>query len=627
MPISAYVKRGKIRRLRKFRLRSTTAVVRGGHASWRFGLVAPLLVSCSSADGSSTGSTAPLESIAIAAPLATTTSAVPVKSSVVEVGAQASAVVPNVTHLAWLPVLYPIFQFLPDGALLAAEPNTGRVVIVASDGSIRFDGTLPTMQTLAAGPHDVVYAAELNTAGGTTLVAYATTGTQAGTAVGRWETSWACRTGPCSDFRLGQTGIATGPNSADTVAYVDESGRPSGTTWTELDEPVVVTDRQPGDGVQAMSTTDSVTFGDQTWSVHASNISSVVPLTYTPHRDGTVTAVFTGSGHNQFERLVWLRRGGDATQFNTDGLRVAAFPNEIIDGGVLAIRFQDDAAELIRLDLPNVASPTPAPTSSTGTVSTSTAESRPTPTVSAGGLLRPFIDPNLCAPLAVTGDGDSTGSTFDLHLFAWPTKASSFPIQIIGDANGGPTAPFALLQRYPDQGDLSQGQAVTINDWEVSLNVYSNGNGDGRWGLPDGGMGYLRSRGLDRDSLVAIISSLTAREANAAIPGFDYSPGPIVPATLQLLVEHLNTGVYGRAAGLRCQVATTNFIYRISALDGDPVFQYAAVIDGPVPLEVGYQQGTLIIIGGLEDPTAPSVADVVNADPATWNNLPAAPAL
>ena len=275
------------------------------------------------------------------------------------------------------------------------------------------------------------------------------------------------------------------------------------------------------------------------------------------------------------------------------------------------------------------AATTPAPTSSIGTVPATTAVTEPTTTVLPGALLRPFVDPNLCAPLAVTGDGDATGSTFDLHLFARATQASSFPIQIIGDPNGGPTAPFALLQRYPEQSGPGQGQGQTIrvNDWDVALGVFGNGNGDGRWGLPDGGEGYLRSRGLDRDSLVAIISSLTARDATAAIPGFDYTPGPSVPATLQLLVEHLNTGVYGRGAGLRCQVASTNFLYRISALDGDPVFQYALVIDRPVPLEVGYQYGTLVIIEGLADPTAPSVADVVNADPPTWNNLPHAPAL
>ena len=586
--------------------------MRGGHTPWPFVLAASLLVSCSSDGESSTTTPALPESVSIVAPATTTTNAtpvattttnaLPVKSSVVEVGAQVPAVVPNVTHLAWLPVLYPIFQFLSDGSLLAAEPHTGRVVIVAADGSIRFDGTLPNMQTLAAGPGNVVYSAEANPTGGFTLVAYATTGARAGTAIGQWETSWTCNTGECFDLRLGPTGIATGPNSADTVAYVDESGGPSGTTWTELDEPTIVSDRQPADGVQAMSTTDSVTLGDQTWSVHASNISSVVPPTYTSHRDGTVTAAIIGAQF-QYERLVWLRPGGDDTQFNTDELGIAAFPNEVIDGGVLAIRFQGDAAELIRLDLPDNAPP-----------------------ATASGLLRPYVDPNLCAPLAVTGDGDSTGSTFDLHLFAWPTKATSFPIQIIGDPAGGPTAPFALLQRYPDGTELRLGKAVTINDWDVSLNVYGNGNGDARWGLPDGGTGYLRSRGLDRDSLVAIISSLTTRDVSAAIPGFDYTPTTSVPSTLQLLVEHLNTGVYGRRATLQCQVAATNFIYRISTLDGDPVFQYALVIDRPVPLEVGYQEGTLVVIDGIADPTAPNVSDVFDADPATWSDLLANPA-
>jgi hypothetical protein len=243
------------------------------------------------------------------------------------------------------------------------------------------------------------------------------------------------------------------------------------------------------------------------------------------------------------------------------------------------------------------------------------------PPVSVGVLLRPFVDPGVCAPLAVTGDGDAIGSTSDLHLFARPTIASSFPIQIIGDPNGGPAAPFALVQRYPDQLDLGQGETIRINDWDVVLGVFANGNGDARWALPDGGQGYLRSRGLDRDGLIAIVSSLTARDSNAAIPGFDYTPGPTVPPTLQLLVEHLNTSVYGRGAALQCQVVSTNFIYRISTLDGDPVFQYAGVIDRPVPLEVGYKLGTLVVIEGIDDPTAPAVNDVVNTDVATWDNL------
>ena len=258
-------------------------------------------------------------------------------------------------------------------------------------------------------------------------------------------------------------------------------------------------------------------------------------------------------------------------------------------------------------------------TSDSSVVPTATIVPEPTSTPAMGNLLRPSVDPTLCTPLSANGDGDEIGSTFDLHLFAWPTTATSFPIQVIGDPVGGPTAPFALLQRYPDQGIVRLGPVVTINNWDVSVNVYDNGNGDARWALPDGGMGYLRSRGLDRDALIAIISSLTPRDASAPIPGFDYSPDSTVPSTLQLLVEHLNTGVFGRGATFTCH--STNFIYRISTLDGDPVFLYALVIDRPVPLEVGYQEGTLVVIGGIADPTAPTVKGVSNMSQATWDDL------
>ena len=264
--------------------------------------------------------------------------------------------------------------------------------------------------------------------------------------------------------------------------------------------------------------------------------------------------------------------------------------------------------------------------SDSSVAATATIVPEPTSTPGMGHLLRPSVDPTLCAPLSAIGDGDEIGSTFDLHLFAWPTTATSFPIQIIGDPVGGPTAPFALLQRYPDQLDLGHGPIVTINNWDVSVNVFGNGNGDARWALPDGGLGYLRSRGLDRDALIAIISSLTPRDASAAIPGFDYAPDSTVPSTLQLLVEHLNTGVFGRGATFTCHATSTDFIYRISTLDGDPVFVYALVIDRPVPLEVGYNEGTLVVIGGIADPTAPTVKDVSNMSQATWDDLLAHPA-
>lgn len=308
------------------------------------------------------------------------------------------------------------------------------------------------------------------------------------------------------------------------------------------------------------------------------------------------------------------------------GLLAAAILLVVLGIGAVAVVVQSRRVDRAPADsvTPATVTTQPPPTSTTvvpesTVVPTATIVPEPTSTPGMGNLLRPSVDPTLCAPLSANGDGDEIGSTFDLHLFAWPTTATSFPIQIIGDPVGGPTAPFALLQRYPDQGIVRLGQVVTINNWDVSLNVYNNGNGDARWALPDGGMGYLRSRGLDRDALIAIVSSLTPRDSSAAIPGFDYAPAPTVPPTLQLLVEHLNTGVFGRGATFTCR--STNFIYRIGTLDGDPVFLFALVIDRPVPLEIGYQEGTLVVIGGNADPSAPTVHDVFNATQAAWDDL------
>lgn len=59
------------------------------------------------------------------------------------------------------------------------------------------------------------------------------------------------------------------------------------------------------------------------------------------------------------------------------------------------------------------------------------------------------------------------------------------------------------------------------------------------------------------------------------MPGFDYRPAPTAPATLQLPVEHLNTGVYGRGAALHCQGRSHHLDLPITMLNGDVVLQYA----------------------------------------------------
>ena len=541
--------------------------MRGGHASWRFGLAASLLVSCSSANGSSTGST-PRESVTIAAPI----------GSGVEVGATDGPSTSDPTNAGTAaPATNQSSQAPPE--LVALLGRTW--VITTVDGHPRAFAGYFEMSSGKATGHDgcnfVVQTFQIEgISGGETSLRILEGESTAAPCAPPYETGWSA---PSGRYRVEGDSLTITADDLTTFEAVDLDSLPMVATAAEIIGRWSVPD---GPGVEFAT--------DGTIRLPCATIGSWT---------------FVGALHTEIDQAA-------AAAGCTNGeLRSLGWTYDALLSGSPTIRRLPDGSRLIgSSQLGHIVPPATSPLQP-GT---------------DGELVRPFVDPILCAPLSAHGDGDTTGSTFDLHLFAWPTEATTFPIQIIGDPNGGPTAPFALLQRYPDQGILRQGQAVAINDWEVSLNVYGNGNGDARWGLPDGGMGYLRARGLDRESLVAIISSLTARDVNAAIPGFDYSPGPSVPATLQLLVEHLNTGVYGRGATLQCQVAATNFIYRISTLDGDPVFQYALVIDRPVPLEVGYQQGTLVVIEGIADPTAPKVSDVFNADSTTWSDLLANPA-
>ena len=256
--------------------------------------------------------------------------------------------------------------------------------------------------------------------------------------------------------------------------------------------------------------------------------------------------------------------------------------------------------------------------STTTESSTTTAPGQPT------GITRPFVDAAMCRPISArTAEFDG----YTLHLFAL-SRESPIPIQVIGDPHGGPTQPFALVERLFTSDISTQGQrAVTINASTVSISTYPNGNGEARWELPDGSRAYLRSRGLDQPALEAIIGRLSPRDRDADIPGFDYHGDRSDELGLELVAEHLNTNIAGTSATLECQVYETGYDYTVTALEGDPIFEYSAVIDRPPPLHVGTRDQTLVVIGGLNDSAAPTVADVVNADPDQWRRLLASPTL
>jgi hypothetical protein len=232
--------------------------------------------------------------------------------------------------------------------------------------------------------------------------------------------------------------------------------------------------------------------------------------------------------------------------------------------------------------------------------------------------VRPSVDSSVCAPISAF---ESAPTEYALHPFAQATN-QTLPIQVIGGRTLGPTGPFAVLLRYIDEyPSSSQREETPINGWNVGIRTYPNGNGSATWNLPDGTQGYVRSRGLDADALTSIVAALTPRDLTDAIPGFNYAPAPERAEQLELLGEHLNTGLHGGGASIECRVESAGFNYRIGAYEADMVAMFMLVIDRPVPLEVGWRDGTLIVINGEVHPSAPTVAQVRNAEPAVWAEL------
>lgn len=243
-------------------------------------------------------------------------------------------------------------------------------------------------------------------------------------------------------------------------------------------------------------------------------------------------------------------------------------------------------------------------------------------TTSPQPIAHPYVDPTICNPLAAT---ESTYSDYTWVPFARPS-AEPLPIQAIGDPASGPTGPFAVVLRYPTQDHADPvGEPVIINGWAVGIHTFENGNGEAVWNIGDGTQGYLRGRGLDTTALTAIVARLTPRDRSAPVAGFDYASSPNGLAHLELIAEHLNTGLSGSSATIQCRVETTAFIYTITTINAEPITSFMAVIDSPPPLEVAGAAGRLIVIIGNPNANAPTAAQVSNADPPTWSHLIAQP--
>lgn len=63
-------------------------------------------------------------------------------------------------------------------------------------------------------------------------------------------------------------------------------------------------------------------------------------------------------------------------------------------------------------------------------------------------------------------------------------------------------------------------------------------------------------------------------------------------------------------------------VYSIDVLQGDPVYVYFGILDRPRPYAVGVNGGGAITITAPRTTELITLADITNADSATWDALP-----
>jgi hypothetical protein len=288
------------------------------------------------------------------------------------------------------------------------------------------------------------------------------------------------------------------------------------------------------------------------------------------------------------------------------------------DGDETGLVPVDSAPNSTELESDTTAATTP-PTSAPETSrppSTTTSSTGEAPRTAPASVTRPVTDPSVCVP-------DSARDRFTEGLTLFARRSSNpVPVQIVADPDERLVGPFAVVQRFFGDGRTPGfGEQVAIGDTTFWITLTENGYGAVEWDVGDGSLGSVRSRGLDRNELLDVLGALSPRDPTDEVPGFDVA----MVDGLELLHEQLNTDIDGEVGSSQCDVASTGYRYRISAINGDSVFQYGGVIDRPVPLEVGMRGETLIVIDGVADPSAPTVDDVVEADPDAWLELRSRP--
>lgn len=273
----------------------------------------------------------------------------------------------------------------------------------------------------------------------------------------------------------------------------------------------------------------------------------------------------------------------------------------------------------------STSSTAPPPTSTVTEVSTPAVETDATdpPTddslaVATGSveIVRPVAAAEQCTTVAARDGyikplsyiGRASANPVPLALFADPT-ASSDPA-------------FVVVHRFFDDRSVRGDDLIDVGDTTYGIAESTDGDLEITWRLDDS-LGLARARGFTRDELIDFVAALEPRPADAIIAGFEYQP-TAASASLRLVQEINHSDVVGTVARSVC-VADAGNRYRVTALNGDPVFVYSAMLDRPAPLDVVMVDDAAVVINGPAGRGAPRAGDVADADISEWQRLLAQP--
>jgi hypothetical protein len=230
---------------------------------------------------------------------------------------------------------------------------------------------------------------------------------------------------------------------------------------------------------------------------------------------------------------------------------------------------------------------------------------------------RPPVEASLTRPV-VTIAGCRPSSAAESHetvtLFAWASLRRT--VQVVADPTRRASGPYAIVERFFDniKGHGAPGPTVVINGRPVRFYVGQYGQGAVDWILPDGSEGYVRTRGFNQAALVTLARALRPRPGTASVPGFDVAS----PARGRLAIVGETAGpLQGDNASFWCTRANGSRLM-VSALRGNPVFQYGAALDAlPLPL-VAQRGDTVLVMYWPQLSEAAAFASVHNATPEQW---------